>query len=157
MHYNVISKFKLNVQGPFELKGDLLDYILSFFSSNNLIDYYEELDKSDDNISEGAKKLITVNAYERNPLARQKCIDAHGCICSVCGLDFEKMYGDIGRGFIHVHHIVPLSTIGKEYKIDPIKELVPVCPNCHSMLHHGLNGKVLTIDELKRIIQENGY
>lgn len=47
----------------------------------------------------------------------------------------KKVYGEIGRGFIHVHHKVPLSSIGKEYELDPIKDLVPVCPNCHAMLH----------------------
>lgn len=70
-------------------------------------------------------------------------------------MDFEKMYGEIGRGFIHVHHIVPISTIGEEYKIDPIKDLVPVCPNCHAMLHKGKEGEVLTVDELKEIIKKN--
>ena len=62
------------------------------------------------------------------------------------------MYGEFGQGFIHVHHIVPISKIGKEYKIDPIKDLVPVCPNCHAMLHRGKDENVLTIDELKKII-----
>ena len=62
------------------------------------------------------------------------------------------MYGELGQGFIHVHHIVPISKIGKEYKIDPINDLVPVCPNCHAMLHRGKDGKVYRIDELKEII-----
>jgi 5-methylcytosine-specific restriction protein A len=70
-------------------------------------------------------------------------------------MDFEKMYGEIGHGFIHVHHIIPISTIGEEYKIDPIKDLVPVCPNCHAMLHKGKEGEVLTIDKLKEIIDKN--
>ena len=74
-------------------------------------------------------------------------------MCSVCGTDFHKMYGELGKGFIHVHHIVPISMIGKEYKLDPIKDLVPVCPNCHAMLHRGEDGKVLTIEELKKIIE----
>ena len=67
------------------------------------------------------------------------------------GFDFEAVYGGLGRGFIHVHHLVPVSTIGKEYKIDPIQDLRPVCPNCHSMLHK--NNPPLTIEELKNIIQ----
>ena len=123
------------------------------FASNLLIIDYDEIDNPEE-IYEGVKKEIFVNSYERNPLARQKCIDAHGFKCSVCGLDFGKRYGNIGRGFIHVHHIVPISTIGKEYKIDPINELVPVCPNCHAMLHRGGGGKVLTVDELKEIVEK---
>lgn len=70
-------------------------------------------------------------------------------------MDFKKTYGELGNGFIHVHHIVPLSNIGKDYQVDYEKDLIPVCPNCHAMLHKGLKGKVLTIDELKEIIREN--
>ena len=95
---------------------------------------------------------MVVNSYERNREAREICIAAHGCRCSVCGMDFEQMYGDIGRGFIHVHHIVPISTIGAEYKLDPVKDLVPVCPNCHAMLHRYGIRKTLTIEELKESI-----
>jgi 5-methylcytosine-specific restriction protein A len=68
-------------------------------------------------------------------------------------MNFEEKYGEIGRNFIHVHHIVPISTIGQEYQIDPEKDLVPVCPNCHAMLHKGQNGNVLTVQELKELIK----
>lgn len=115
---------------------------------------YDEIVNPED-IYEGAKKMVVVNSYERNRDARDRCIAAHGCKCSVCGLDFEKMYGELGRGFIHVHHKVPISTIGEEYKLDPENDLIPVCPNCHAMLHRGDDGKVLTIDELKAIIDVN--
>jgi 5-methylcytosine-specific restriction protein A len=101
---------------------------------------------------EGAKKTIVLNQYERNRDARQKCIDAHVYKCKVCGMDFEKMYGELGRGFIHIHHVVPISTIGKEYLLDPVKDLVPVCPNCHAMLHRGINGRVLTVEELRNVV-----
>ena len=58
----------------------------------------------------------------------------------------------LGKGFIHVHHIVPIHTIGKGYKVDPSTDLVPVCPNCHAMLHRGMNGDARSIDELKQLI-----
>jgi hypothetical protein len=86
-------------------------------------------------VVEGAKKVIVVNAYERDGKARDSCIEAWGSNCVVCDFDFEKLYGAIGKGFIHVHHLVPLATIGKEYTLDPKKDLRPVCPNCHAMLH----------------------
>ncbi len=103
------------------------------------------------NLTEGLKKTITVNSYERNPKARQKCIDYWKPICSVCDFDFEKKYGDLGKGFIHVHHLVPVSDIGLTYQVDPIYDLRPVCPNCHSMLHK--TNPPLTIEELKKIIK----
>src|SRR5699024_2027348 len=88
-----------------------------------------------ENYKEGSVKKITVNAYERNPVARKKCIDHYGCQCSICNFDFEQTYGEIGKEFIHVHHLVELSTIKGEYEVDPIEDLRPVCPNCHAMLH----------------------
>ena len=87
------------------------------------------------NLSEGGKKQITVNAYERNIKARQQCLDEYGYQCRVCRMSFEDMYGDIGKEFIHVHHLVPVSKISRKYKIDPLQHLCPVCPNCHAMLH----------------------
>lgn len=104
-------------------------------------------------IWEGALQSVLVNKYERNILARRACLTKHGYSCSVCGINFEEKYGEIGRNFIHVHHIVPISTIGQEYQIDPEKDLVPVCPNCHAMLHKGQNGNVLTVQELKELIK----
>ena len=85
--------------------------------------------------SEGSKAEVVVTKYERNPLNRQLCIAANGCYCNICGFDFEKVYGEIGIGFIHVHHIDPVSSYGGERHINPVKDLIPVCPNCHAMLH----------------------
>lgn len=113
---------------------------------------YEEIENPEELI-EGAKKMMVVNQYERNPEARRQCIEAHGCYCHVCGLDFAQKYGELGEGFIHVHHLVPISTIGEDYVVDPVKDLIPVCPNCHAMLHRLENGRHLSVDELKdRII-----
>lgn len=84
---------------------------------------------------EGDVRRTEINRYERNPLNRKLCLSAKGYDCAVCGMNFEKTYGEIGHHFIHVHHIVPVSQLGPGYIIDPIKDLVPVCPNCHAMLH----------------------
>jgi 5-methylcytosine-specific restriction protein A len=84
---------------------------------------------------EGAFKQIRVNAYERNALAREKCLQRYGYLCSVCQFDFARTFGQLGKDFIHVHHIVPISEIKSEYTVDPVKDLVPVCPNCHAMIH----------------------
>jgi len=85
--------------------------------------------------TEGATVSVTVNKFERDPAARAAAIKHHGTTCSVCGFDFKRVYGAIGEGFIHVHHVKPLSEIGQAYKVNPKTDLVPVCPNCHAMLH----------------------
>lgn len=110
----------------------------------------DELPGSEDYL-EGTSKKIVVNAYERNPFARQKCIAYYGTKCSVCGFDFYEKYGEMGRGYIHVHHLVPISAIGKEYKVDPIKDLRPVCPNCHAMLHK--TDPAYSVEELRLLLK----
>ena len=96
---------------------------------------------------EGSKKQVTVNIYERNPQARASCLQKHGYKCKVCEFSFSETYGDIGKNFIHVHHIKPLAGILKSYEINPQKDLIPVCPNCHAMLH--TQNPPLSVGELK--------
>lgn len=136
MHLKNLLRNGLNgaPQGPQKLSETLNFYLLDPGTHYNL---YPEVIK-DDKLYEGIKEQVIVNRYERNSKARQICINYYGYNCKVCDLNFEKKYGDIGKEFIHVHHIVPLEKIGKEYKIDPIKDLRPVCPNCHAMIHRGL-------------------
>jgi predicted HNH restriction endonuclease len=83
----------------------------------------------------------------------RKCraVNRSGATCLACGFNFAAVYGELGEGFIHVHHLVPVSQIGKEYVIDPIRDLRPVCPNCHAMLHR--NREPLTIENLRDIIE----
>ena len=110
--------------------------------------YPDEIIEQD--LVEGAKKEVLVNAYERNPKAREQCIEEYGYNCFICGLNFEERYGDIGKDFIHVHHIKPLSEIKEEYIINPLEDLKPVCPNCHAMLHK--KNPPYTIEEIKNKI-----
>jgi 5-methylcytosine-specific restriction protein A len=99
---------------------------------------------------EGAAKQVLVNRYERDRGARDACIAAHGVRCAVCDFSFESVYGELGRGFIHVHHIEPLATKTGPTLVDPVKDLRPVCPNCHAMLHRFSPTK--TIEELKTLM-----
>lgn len=109
-------------------------------------------DEIDENLKffEGKSKKVYVNVYERNTAARNKCIDYYGYKCQICEFDFEKRYGKIGRDFIHVHHIIDISVIGTEYELNPISDLIPVCPNCHAMLHK--KKPAYKIDEIKDLL-----
>lgn len=85
--------------------------------------------------SEGSVQRVLVNRYERDARARDRCIRRHGTICVLCGFDFVAEYGEVMRGFTHVHHLKPLSSVAEDYRVDPIRDLRPVCPNCHAVLH----------------------
>jgi 5-methylcytosine-specific restriction enzyme A len=102
----------------------------------------------------GALKKIQVNVYERDPRARAACLEHYGHKCSVCDFDFEKVYGEIGVGYIHVHHLIPLSKITTGYSVDPVTDLRPVCPNCHAVIH--LRTILFTIEEVRRFMQGAG-
>ncbi|MBA2590340.1 MAG: HNH endonuclease [Alphaproteobacteria bacterium] len=105
-------------------------------------------------VIEDAKTTVTVNKFERDRRARLHCIKYYDARCSVCELEFEKRYGGLGKDFIHVHHIVPIAKIGKAYRLNPIRDLRPVCPNCHAMLHLG-DGRTLGIKELRAIFKKS--
>ncbi len=99
---------------------------------------------------EGLGRQVMVNAYERNEKARQKCLEHHGYACVCCGCVLADSYGEIARNFIHVHHLVPISEIGHSYVINPVNDLVPVCPTCHAIIHR--RNPPLSIDEVKALL-----
>ncbi|MDO6461860.1 HNH endonuclease [Granulosicoccaceae sp. 1_MG-2023] len=100
---------------------------------------------------EGAVSIVKINAYERNQCARTLCIQHYGTTCQVCGLSFEEKYGEIGRDFIHVHHLTELASVGREYQVNAKQDLRPVCPNCHAMLHR--RKPAYSIEELRELMQ----
>ncbi len=101
----------------------------------NRADVFPDEAETEQTFNEGSIKTVTVNYYERDRQGRDVCINHFGLNCVVCGFNFEERYGEVGKGFIHVHHLRPLSELGGEYQLSPIKDLRPVCPNCHAMLH----------------------
>lgn len=124
--------------------------VIRYWSTSSQEFYPDEINDRD-TVNEGAKTTVIVNKYERDRGARQKCIDEYGVTCFVCGFNFEKVYGELGAGFIHIHHIKPLGEIGGEYSLNPKKDLVPLCPNCHAMIHK--KNLALSIKELKKLIK----
>ena len=115
--------------------------------------YPDEVPEPPVKFTEGAVRQVTINAYERDPKARAACIEEYGSTCQVCKFNFETAYGAIGKGFIHVHHKIDIATVGESYQFDPINDLIPVCPNCHAMLH--TDTPAMSIEKLKQIIQGN--
>ena len=110
---------------------------------------------ADGNVVEGASKRVPVLRYETDPRARARCIAVHGTSCQVCSIDFGTTYGDFADGYIHVHHKTPVhqAAADGEYELDPVSDLVPVCPNCHAMLHRHPDNPC-SVEKLRRLIRE---
>ena len=99
---------------------------------------------------EGAAVTVMVNRYERDRAARSKCIAHYGCSCNACGINLASVYGAAADGFIHVHHVKPISTVNVEYELDPICDLRPLCPNCHAIAH--LRREPYSIEEIESMM-----
>ena len=104
-------------------------------------------------LPEGARTRVEVNRYERNPVNRAACIASHGAVCCACGFDFGKVYGALGAGYIEVHHVVPVSKMGGRYVVDPARDLIPLCGNCHAMIHR--RDPPVSLDELKTLVSRS--
>ena len=102
--------------------------------------------------TEGKRIAYYTTKYERKPQYRKEAIRIHGCSCAVCGFDFAKTYGDLGKGFIEVHHVVPLYSLQEETVPNPATDMVCLCPNCHRMIHRKKDG-IMTVEELKRVVE----
>ncbi len=102
--------------------------------------------------AEGAVKVYYGKRYERDPKNRSRAIEIHGEKCVVCGFDFGRAYGARGAGFIEVHHTKPLHTVDGEHEVNPETDLMPVCANCHRILHRRKDD-VLSIDDLKAVLR----
>lgn len=135
-----------------ECKDDeLIEFLLHPYQKVNNDVYDVDYPEDDEELYEGALMTVKANRYERNQKARKECVAKKGYLCTVCNKDFEATYGEIGKGFIHVHHLIPISSIGKEYELNVDTDLVPVCPNCHYMLHR--KNPPYTIEELREKMQ----
>lgn len=139
-------------------KSEGLKYYIGYLKSRESAKCSTQHNKYDvkdvvEEYEEGSLLDCHGSKYERNRKARNECLEYYGYTCRVCGFDFEKQYGSIGRNFIEVHHITEISSYsGEKHKVDYIKDLIPVCSNCHSMLHR--TRPALSIEELKSFIKD---
>lgn len=99
---------------------------------------------------EGNSHMYLQTKIERSGANRERCIAIFGAKCQICNVILSDRYGDLADGFIHVHHIESIARGGPRW-IDPSKDLIPVCPNCHSMLHQ--QNPPLSPDDLRELMR----
>lgn len=147
LSYNRLRELGLTsqLQGGIKVPHNLLSHILDNFDV-----VFDDLTHT---YTEGTAYYKSVTSYERNEKARMICLSHFGYTCQICGMNFEEKYGSVGKEFIHVHHINFISSLGGQaHEINPLTDLIPVCPNCHAMLHRKINGSYLSPNELKEIL-----
>lgn len=177
IRYNVVAKSSDCVLIPYEMRDFVVPQGKGYTGQSNVwyadsetgIDFSKRVkdyvanfsitaitdqDITDTIVVEGGKRLVKACRYERDARARAICIREKGVKCSVCGMSFENVYGEIGKGFIHVHHMVPVSMMDGPMEYDAKGGLVPVCPNCHAMLHRKEGMVPYTPEELKEIMRK---
>lgn len=145
LSYNRLHELgiKSQLQSGIKVPDNIISHILANFDVS-----FDDLSQT---FVEGDMLNLSVTSYERNQQARDACLSKYGYSCQICGLNFEQKYGPVGKNFIHVHHIDFISSFsGTPHIINPVKDLIPVCPNCHAMLHRRINGKYLSPIELKK-------
>ena len=113
----------------------------------------DSLDAEETSFEEGSRKQRFTNYYERNPRLRLAAIRYHGTKCSICEFDFGEYYGDHGVGYIEVHHLRPVSRLGKKTTVSPKTDMSVLCSNCHRMIHRRKD-KVLSLKEMGRLVQK---
>lgn len=144
---DVPSEFKFLVENcDLESESDVIDYFVNVPITN---------DKMTSFIIEGAKKITKHVRYERNPYNRREAIRIQGHKCKICGFDFNQVYGEeIADNYIEVHHVKQLAE--GEQAVDPARDLLPVCANCHRMLHRRRDNNV-SIQELQQMERVSAY
>lgn len=136
-----------------DYKVIVIDRYIEFLSDANRqrisIDIHQKAEVSEGELQKVTEGLMQETIFfrkQRNRTLRNQCAERDHYTCQVCGFNFERAYGERGKGFIEIHHKKPLSSYDGEHEIQ-LDDLVALCSNCHSMIHYG--GRLLEIDELK--------
>ena len=131
------------------ISDDIIDYL------EKVLDGYTQNDESKYHLyDESIKKIVSSTQIKRSQAARLECLHLHGYKCKVCGFDFEEKYGELGKEYIEVHHITPIGRLSSNDRYagtNPQNDLIPLCSNCHSMIHQ--KRPPLQPDELKKLLK----
>jgi hypothetical protein len=109
---------------------------------------------AEEEFEEGEATQVLATRYERNSAARARCIQHYGTKCMACGVSLADRYGAEVSGLIHVHHLTPLASIRTRSTFNPIRELRPVCPNCHAVIHS--TNPPRTIEQVRKMVRKEG-
>ncbi|WP_434994576.1 HNH endonuclease [Arthrobacter sp. Ld5] len=99
---------------------------------------------------------VQANRFERDPEMRRTVVAHRGAACHACGLDFEQRYGLDGDALVQMHHITPPEYVDADYDVDPLVDLVPLCPTCH-VVAHSRWPRPYGVGELREMLARSGF
>jgi hypothetical protein len=152
---------KLNVSIKIHIPNEYNEdeFIYTDDEKEKIITELERLEKQSHLEGGIVRRLKESVSIKRNSKVRDECLKhyfpnkEHYC-CKICNFDFEEKYGEKGKGYIEIHHIESHAKKSREmgeHEVDPIKDLLPICSNCHSIIHRD---KIpLEIEEIKKYIK----
>ena len=135
-----------------QLERLTLDLVVPLFGMMATLIGVEENELPTTGETEGRAVQSLTTRYERKKVNREACIQLKGSRCSVCGFDFAENYGHLGIGYIEIHHIKSIASLGADYRINVATELEPVCANCHAMAHR--EEPPVSIERLRLMVEE---
>ncbi len=138
------------IVGPKYFDDDQLTALAEVFAATASVHALTAQESEPKKYFEGEALFSYRVGYERNPEARLACVAHYGYTCVACETNMQAVYGEIAREFIHVHHLNQISEAGGTREVDPVKDLVPLCPNCHSVAHR--REPPFSVDELRKFI-----
>jgi 5-methylcytosine-specific restriction enzyme A len=152
--FRYLGRFVYGSHTPNELKSTPTRFVL--YPLENVPDDEEKETRTGESHylpdKEGKERTRIQTTYERKPKLRAAAIEFHGTKCKICGFDFGEKYGQIGEGYIEIHHLIPHFSVKGEHEVDPKKDLVPVCSNCHRMIHRPKDGWY-TIEDMQKMVR----
>ncbi len=113
-------------------------------------------------IEEGFTRFSRVKTKTRSrklvELAKKHYSQNDKIYCSACKFNFEDFYGEIGKGYIEIHHLKPIfayeNTFEQNIK-EALTNVIPICSNCHRIIHRK-NDQLLSIPSLQALISSHG-
>lgn len=159
--YNASTKiYQITEKGMAFLqeKEPIYDSLRKQGFSDTQIEKEAKNDYRDVVIEEGTAETKNFRHRQRSQKLRQAAINvyknADGTIsCKACNSELSAKYGERGKGCVEMHHTQSVHTYDesgiRQRLKEALKKIVPLCPNCHRIVHRG---GLISIGELKRLI-----
>ncbi len=116
-------------------RRDYLNYDICLIFIREIIENTLEIDDRSLTPREGYR------LFEENFMWRIETMKYHGTSCALCGFDYMSVYGDAGKGRTQIH--LKGYSLAEDYRPVIADDIIPVCANCHDILHSGMDAAEL--------------